>query len=94
MSGEEGLLTNQPKFHGDRATTTIFLQHCCDTYPTDLVIVAAQKINKVLAKHVPSEFHRISRQGMPLYNKVPIVPLINIVLTSDTLHLLTSDCIG
>ncbi len=31
MHGEEGLLTNFPKFHGDRATSTTFLQRCCKT---------------------------------------------------------------
>ncbi len=32
MRGEEGLLTNFPKLHGDRATSTMFSQHCHNTY--------------------------------------------------------------
>ncbi len=37
MRGEEGLLTNFPKFHGDRATSTMFSQCCHKTKKTDLV---------------------------------------------------------
>ncbi len=37
LSGEEGLLTNFPMFHGDRATSTTFSQRCRKTYRTDLV---------------------------------------------------------
>ncbi len=39
MRREEGLLTNFPKFHGDRATSTMFSQHFRKTYRTDLVYV-------------------------------------------------------
>ncbi len=35
---ETGLLTNFRKFHGDRATSTMFSQFCCKTYRTDLVL--------------------------------------------------------
>ncbi len=38
MRREEGLLTNFPKFHGDHAISTMFLQHCSETYQTDLVV--------------------------------------------------------
>ncbi len=38
MCGEESLLTNLSKFHGDRAASTMFSQHCCKTYWTDLVL--------------------------------------------------------
>ncbi len=38
MSGQKGLLTNFPKFHGDLATSTMLLQHCRQTYRTDLVL--------------------------------------------------------
>ncbi len=37
MRREEGLLTNFPKFHEDRATDTMFSQRCRKTYRTDLV---------------------------------------------------------
>ncbi len=30
--GEDGLLKNFPKSHGDRATSTMFSQCCCKTY--------------------------------------------------------------
>ncbi len=33
--GEEGSLTNFPKFHGDHATSTMFSLCCCKTYQTD-----------------------------------------------------------
>ncbi len=36
MHGENGLLTNFPKFHGDHATSTMFLQQCRKTYPQTL----------------------------------------------------------
>ncbi len=45
MCGEEGLLTNFSKFHGNRATSTIFLQHCHKTYQTDPVFVRFRKID-------------------------------------------------
>ncbi len=35
MCGEEGLLTNFHKFHGDRAASTMFSQHFRKTYRTD-----------------------------------------------------------
>ncbi len=38
ICGEEGLLTNFPKFHLDRTTSAMFLQHCHKTYRTDLII--------------------------------------------------------
>ncbi len=37
MCGQEGLLTNFPNFHGNRTTSTTFLQRCHKTYQTDLV---------------------------------------------------------
>ncbi len=38
MCGEEGLLTNFPKFHEDHATSTMFSQCCRKTYQADRVI--------------------------------------------------------
>ncbi len=35
--GEKGLLTNLPKVHGNRVTSTMFSQHCRKTYPIDLL---------------------------------------------------------
>ncbi len=37
MRGEEGSFMNFPKCHGDRATSTMFLQFCHKIYWTDLV---------------------------------------------------------
>ncbi len=37
MHGEEGLLTNFFKFHGDCATSTMFSQRCRKTYQADFV---------------------------------------------------------
>ncbi len=37
MRREEGLLTNFSKFHGDYATSTMFLRLCPKTYQTDPV---------------------------------------------------------
>ncbi len=39
IRGEEGLLTNFPKFHGNHATSTMFSQHCRKTYRTDFVVM-------------------------------------------------------
>ncbi len=50
MCGEEGLLTNFPKFNGDRATSTMFSQHCRKTYWTDLVFEVENLKNQILRK--------------------------------------------
>ncbi len=39
MRGEEGLLMNFPKFHGDHATSTMFSQCYGKTYQTNLVLI-------------------------------------------------------
>ncbi len=44
MRGEEGLLTNFPKFYGDRATSTMFSQCFRKTYGIDLVYLSSYKI--------------------------------------------------
>ncbi len=46
MRVEEGLLNTFPKFHGDRATSTMFSQRCNKTYRSDLVLsIVAKKKN-------------------------------------------------
>ncbi len=40
MRREEDLSTNFPKFHGDRATSTMFSQYYRKTYQTDLVFTS------------------------------------------------------
>ncbi len=40
---EEGLLTNFPKFHGDRSSSTTFPQRCLKTYQTEFVCRKVKK---------------------------------------------------
>ncbi len=49
MCEEEGLLINFPKFHGDRATITMFSQCCRKTYRTGFVLKFYQG-NKIVPK--------------------------------------------
>ncbi len=45
MRGEEGLLTNFFKFHGDLATSTMFSQRCRKTYRTNLIDTGTEVCN-------------------------------------------------
>ncbi len=61
IRGEKGLLTNFLKFHGDRATSTMFSQHCCKTYLIDLVQRfwnSFSKITSTWEKNVISEINK------------------------------------
>ncbi len=72
VRGEENLLTNFPKFHGDRATNTMFSQHCRKIYQTDLVLLFLKfllNISKIILENsfsytgVSEDCGRLSETG-------------------------------